>query len=38
MSYQDIVNQLQGLGIAGEGTAFSYIGGITPQQIVQGLS
>ena len=38
MSYQDIVNQLQGLGIAGEGTAFSSIGGITPQQIVQGLS
>lgn len=38
MNYQDIVNQLQGLGIAGEGTAFSSLGNITPEQIVQGLA
>jgi hypothetical protein len=38
MNYQDIVNQLQGLGIAGEGTGFSSLANISAEDIMQGLS
>ena len=35
---RDIVNQLQGLGIAGEGTGFSSLANISAEDIMQGLS